>query len=414
MLKGSLKKEFSILMLSTIFFQFSSMVVNFIGAKFLGPTLWGKWNILNLFLLYGPNMQLGVLNAMNREIPFLRGKGEWELIKKIQRNVFSFHILTGTFLAVFINILSFLIFPKDLLLPGLLMEFLLFFTMIYVYFQTYLKSSLYFHLFGVQQFFLGLSLVLLLPFLIIYPKLSIFILIRTISLVIVLWIIRKKLNFQFTFELDFSLIKKLIKIGWPILAVGLIHTATVTVDRIVIAKYLGSTQVGYYSIALMVMNVTLLIPMIVGQQIYPRIAECWGKTGSISEVLKWMKKQMKVSILFTALIVGFIAFATEPLITVFLPKYLPGLPAVYPVLLVPLLISFSGSISNVMNSLGEQRLFLAVQIFSLIILVILDVTFVKLGYGIVGVSWATVIAFTLNAIGAVLTLRFIINKYRRE
>jgi len=413
MLRGGLKKEFSILMLSTIFFQFSSMVVNLVGAKFLGPTLWGKWNILRLFLLYGPNMQLGTLNAMNREIPFLRGRGEWELIKKIQKNVLSFHILIGTFLAVFIGALLFLLFPKDLLFPGLLMGFLMLFTVIYVYFQVYLKSSLYFFLFGKQQFFLSVFLLLLLPVFVSYPKLSVFILIRTVSLMVVLWIIWKSLNFHFVFELDFSLIRKLIKIGWPILAVGLIHTATVTTDRIVIAKYLGSTQVGYYSIALMAMNVTLLIPMIVGQQIYPRIAESWGETNNIIEVLKWMRKQMEISAGASILIATIIAFTIKPLLVTFLPKYLPGLPAVYPVLLIPVLLSFSGSISNVMNSLGEQRLFLAVQFFSLIVLMLLDISFVKMGYGITGVAWATVIAFALNVIGAVLTLKFIIAKYRR-
>lgn len=45
-------------------------------ARFLGPTHYGLWNGLQLILLYASYFQLGIVNALNREVPLQRGMGD--------------------------------------------------------------------------------------------------------------------------------------------------------------------------------------------------------------------------------------------------------------------------------------------------------------------------------------------------
>jgi O-antigen/teichoic acid export membrane protein len=62
-------KEFLLFGLSSILYQGSRFVVNLGVAKILGPSTYGLWNMLNLILLYGSVIHLGVINAMNRDVP---------------------------------------------------------------------------------------------------------------------------------------------------------------------------------------------------------------------------------------------------------------------------------------------------------------------------------------------------------
>ncbi len=374
------------------------MVISFIGAKFLGPSLWGKWQILNLILIYGPNAQMGVLNAMNRNVPLLRGQGKHEIVKETQSTVFSFQLIVSLLLIILVNLIALLWFPKDLLLPTFLLGVLLFVTMIHLYFQVYMKSTLNFYLFGKQQILLSILLFFLSPIVVLMPKISSIILVRTFAITAVLLLIWKELRFSPIFKLDFAIIKELIRIGWPILSVGLVYTAMTTVDRIIIARYLGSTQLGYYSIAIMVSNLILLIPLIIAQQIYPRMTESWGKTRSMNEIFKWMKRQIITSLLLSMIVIVCMALTVKPIVSYFLPKYISGIPAVYPILLLPILTSFLWAISNAMNSIGKQKLYLYIQIISLVLLIIFDAIAVKFNFGITGIAWATVIAFIMDVL----------------
>ena len=55
---------------------FAQMVVGFIVAKFVTPRDFGLWSTLNLALTYSLFMQSGLINGLNRELPYLFGKGE--------------------------------------------------------------------------------------------------------------------------------------------------------------------------------------------------------------------------------------------------------------------------------------------------------------------------------------------------
>jgi len=59
---------------STFFAKMLGFGRSIIVARFLGPSLYGLWSALSIILEYSRYANLGVLNAMNREVPFYRGK----------------------------------------------------------------------------------------------------------------------------------------------------------------------------------------------------------------------------------------------------------------------------------------------------------------------------------------------------
>ncbi len=395
---SSLSKEFILFSISTMILQVFRMGNGFVGAKLLGPEIWGYWYVLNLILLYGPNIQLGVLNAMNRDIPICRGENNWARVYEIQDNSLGFQILSGLILSISILLYALLINENGNLFPLLFMSFLIFAHNLYMWFQMYLKSRAHFNVFSIQQIIFGILLVSITIPLTFFKGLNGFIIGQFVAIIITIFVIFKIEKIKIKPKINFSIILKLIKVGWPILGVGLVFTLLMTVDRWIITGFLGKTQLGYYSLALMVTNVLFLLPMVVAQQIYPRMAEAWGKTKCITDVLKWAKIQTRLSVslsLFLALIVGFLVKILVPLI---LPEYLPGLPAVYPMLLVPVFFSFITGTGNMLNTIGRQKVYLLMQLCLLPVMVILDFLAIKLGFGIAGVAYATMTTFALYSL----------------
>ncbi|HET8650644.1 MAG TPA: hypothetical protein VFL95_11420, partial [Gemmatimonadales bacterium] len=84
----------------SVFYQGARFTVYLVAAKLLGPTLYGLWNALNLVLANGVNYgHLGVLNAMNREVPFNRGRGELELNQSIVDVSFTTALIAAAVMA---------------------------------------------------------------------------------------------------------------------------------------------------------------------------------------------------------------------------------------------------------------------------------------------------------------------------
>jgi O-antigen/teichoic acid export membrane protein len=395
---SSLSKEFMLFSISTLVLQVLRMGNSFVGAKLLGPEIWGYWYILNLILIYGPNIQLGALNAMNRDVPICRGENNWAKVYEIQDNSLGFQILSGLILSICVLLYALLINENGKSLPLLCMSFLIFAHNLYMWFQMYLKSIAHFNVFSIQQIIFGILLIFITIPLTFFKGLNGFIIGQFITTILTISIIINIEKIKINPKINFPIILKLIKVGWPILGVGLVFTLLKTVDRWMIAGFLGKTQLGYYSLALMVSNVLFLLPMVVAQQIYPRMAETWGKTKSLSDVMRWAKIQTMLSVslsTFSALIVGFLVKILVPLI---LPEYLPGLPAVYPMLLVPVFFSFITGTGNMLNTIGRQKVYLLMQLCLLPVMVILDFLAIKLGFGIAGVAYATMTTFALYSL----------------
>ena len=408
-LKSSLfVREFLLFASSTILYQGSRFVVNLGAARILGPTTFGLWNMLNLILAYSSVIHLGIINGMNRDVPHFKGKGDLRKVREIRQVTLGFMSLS-TFVAS-IGIAVVALFIENLSLRASLQftGLLLLCTQIYSYLQIYLKSDRRFNQMSYQQFaFAGILPMVAIP-LVMMHKLPGFVLGQSVATLTISLFIIKVIPFDFRPKLHVQETIRLIKVGFPIMAAGLLYGILTTADRWVIISFLGVEQLGYYSLAIMVMGFLTLVPIVIAQQIYPRMAEAYGQASNYDALKKWLVRQviMGVGVTFP-LIVG-TYFIFPPGVQRFLPAYVPGIAAMKTILIGPLFLPIAGGCGNFLNTVNKQVYNMAVQGFAILIDVALNITFVKMGLGINGVALGTALTYmSYSLILALVTIRII-------
>lgn len=379
---------------STVFYQGSRFAVGLIAASFLGPQVYGLWNALSLILAYGGATGLGIPNAMNRDVPFLKGKKDLQGAEKIRRVAWGAILCTSLASGVMLIIIaSFLSIPSSLKFPLQCMAMLFVASQLYGYLQFYLKSDLRFASMSYQQFIFAVLLPIITVPLTFFYGLSGYIAGQTLVTILVAWLIVRLISFSFKPEFDLHETLRLAKIGGPIMTVGLFYSLLTTIDRWVILTFLGVKELGYYSLAIMVESIVLLIPLTIAQQIYPRMAETFGNTSNYLSLKTWIGRQIIMATgAIVPLLVG-LYFLFPPFVHKFLPDYTLGITAMQIILVGLLFLPLSGGFGNFLNTVDKQVYNMIAQGVAVLINLGLNISFAKMGLGINGVALGTTIAY---------------------
>lgn len=396
---SSLLREFVLFSFSTLLLQASRFAVNLLAAKQLGPSVWGLWYMLNLVLAYGSVVHLGVINAMNRDVPLFRGRQDAEKVHLVQAVTLAVLVITTT-VSGLILLVGAVVWSDQLLRGPLAMLALLFtVTQVYTYLQMYLKSYGLFTQMSYQQVAFALLFPLaVVPLTLAYHLVG-FILGQTIITTLVSLYILSTSGITLKLVFDFAEALRLMRVGLPIMLVGLLYTLLTTADRWVITALLDVEQLGYYSLAIMMLGIVSLIPMVIAQQMYPRMAEAWGRTGDPKAVLGWALKQASMATVVTLPLIVLLYLTASPLIANFLPVYSPGIGAMKVILIGPLFLALSGGFGNALNTLDKQAYLLGVQAAAILVNVGLNIVFIRAGLGITGVALGTSLTFVTYGLG---------------
>ncbi|MFC1628322.1 oligosaccharide flippase family protein [Gemmatimonadota bacterium] len=393
--------EFLVFAASTVLLQASRFSVNLYSARLLGPDIWGSWNILNLMLVYIGVFHLGLINAMNREVPFYRGMGDGDRVRLVESVTLGVVLVSSVVVGAGV-MLGTLLADDALRGPLSALAPLLAVSLFSIYLQTSLKSNNRFHRMSYQQLvFAGLLPLLAIPMVRRFG-LSGFIGGQAIAIALVaagmvcIW------RFNLKPRIDGKEVVRLMRIGFPILGVGILYALLTTADRLVIFAMLGKTELGYYTLAIMVVGIIGLIPMLVAQQTYPRMAEAWGRTRQVGDVMRWVYRQVVMAVGITIPVIVIVYLAATPFVMRFLPDYAPGIGAMKIIVIGPLFLSLAGGFGNLLNTLNRQNWYLVVQGVALLLNVVLNIMFVRAGLGITGVAIGTTITYALY--GTVLAI----------
>lgn len=414
LLASTLFGEFVLFSFSTFLLQGSRFGVSLIAAKKLGPETWGVWQLLSLIIAYSNIIHLGVTNGMNRNIPLFRGKGDEERVFLI-RGVSLGIVLIGVSVAgCAIFIFSLMVDNSQFSTLLKYMILLLAVYQIHYYFQVSLRSYSLFHHMSVQQIFFSVAFIAIVIPMVLSLNLHGYILGQSLaSLAAILFILRiHPIRTQPIFKMDEAV--HLIKIGLPIMIAGILYMLMMTVDRIIISFYLNMEQLGYYSLFIMVIGSLTLIPMVVAQQIYPRMAEVWGRTSNCGELVKWIRIQLIMCFCMTTPIMIIAYFLFPPFVDHFMNAYSPGITAMKIGIIGPLFLGFSIAFGNFFNTINKQIYSMLIQAFAILLNIGLNILFIRLGLGIKGVAMGTTITFIIQFILMALIGFFLINKLRHE
>jgi O-antigen/teichoic acid export membrane protein len=378
--------EFVLFAASTLLFQGSRLIVSLVAAAWVGPERFGIWNILNLLLLYGAIVTLGVPNGMNREVPVQRGRGDEDAAQRIADQSFWFTLvssLIGGVAIVGAALGGFAPQGDSTALAWAAALFVLW--QIYQYLQMRLKSRGHFGQMSVQQ----LIVAVLFPVLVLpatywwgiggFVAGQVFVVLAVCAYLIG----RDRPAWP---GWQWPLLSNLIRIGGPIMLAGLLYSLLTTVDRWVIVNRLGVEALGHYSLAILCVGALSLFPAVIAQQIYPRMAFRFGATNERNALVPLVQKQIMLTVAITAPFLLGAALVLPWVVARWMPEYLPGVQPAQILLFGLIAVAFAGGPSNFLNTVGLQRLYLAVQAVTVIVGVLLSIGLILLGLGLNGVA----------------------------
>lgn len=388
--------EFTLFFASSLVYQFSRFVVGLIVARWVGPEEFGVWNTLNLLLLYGAFASLGVLNGMNREIPLLRGRrGEKEAAQIVILS-FWFMLFSSIVIGLIISFIAISSRITEQFRQSLMWMGLLFIShYMYLYFQLLLKSNIKFRLMSIQQFMYAIVLPLVVLPMASQWHIPGFILGQAIVALALGIFICRVISFKPAFFWSWSALFFLIKIGFPIMVAGVLYGLLTSVDRWIILTFLGVESLGYYSLAIICLGTLGIIPSVVSQQLYPRMAFRYGQTSVQKSLFPMVIRQSLMSMVITVPILILVYFGLPFLVTYFLPEYSLGLVPARILLIGLAFIPLAGGVGNFLNIVDKQIHYMAIIAFAVIINLGLDLLFVKLGWGLNGVALGSSITYVI-------------------
>ncbi|MCP8617528.1 oligosaccharide flippase family protein [Salirhabdus salicampi] len=372
-----------------------ALLVGISTRNMLGPEQYGYWITISLIFTFTPLFQLGTLNAMNREVPFYLERKNLKKVQEIRDSVFSFLFTLPLFIVILLLFISSLIYFKDIDVEyktGLfLAAFIVFLNYLSSYVEMYFKSQQDFKLTSnlittksVAKSFFTLILVFLIGYEGMYLGMIIAIAFQVILARKVISIHRRKFTF--------SQYKKLIKIGFPILLVGIVWNLMIASDKFILTIFMTPEDLGNYSVGTFVFTTLMLVPQVLTQIFYPKIVRLISRN-KIMEIRKLYWRVNKYLSLIMLIIV-FVSYLLIPyFIKWFMPEYVEGTTAaqmlifgIYPLTLVQMA-------GNYFNSTNNQKVYVSIQLICLLLNFLLSILLLNKFNSINSVALATSVTF---------------------
>ncbi len=398
-IKTQVIKDAAVYIPSTYVAQMLGFINAFLIRRLLGPTMMGIWATLQIILNYSGYVHLGSYAAGAKEIPYQLGRKDQATAEQIKDNIFTFSILMACLGAVLLCAASWF-FAKDLNWPmriGLVaIGFILIGQRIYNLTIMLLRGYKNFALLSkvtIVMAALDVSLVGVLVWSLGIYGLYLAVLGSLILATVYAW---KHSPYRVHFELNRNILRGLARIGLPMFILGLAMTLLRTMDKILVVKYMGVTQMGIYSIAVMASNYVYGLANTVGVLTLPRFSENFGEKGDVAILGSYMDQANKIMGMLLPVILGGLYFLAPMLIRIFLKQYVPGIPAMQVLMLGTFFLCLVHQPNNFLLAMGKQAQILPSMIAGVIVSFLLNYWAVRGLKDITCAAWATTVSYLVT------------------
>lgn len=344
---------------STIFYAASSLakaalgfVATMVTMQTVAPGHLGLWNSVALATTYSAFLQAGVNNGLNRELPFHLGAGEEQRARRLAGTALAFTVVS-CLLALAAGVAALLVFRDKgaAFRAAIVVETI---AVLCFFYQSYLtvtfRSTTSFKTLAKVEF-AGVAIGLAaLPLVYYFSYYGMLWRIAATSLlgVALLHLVRP---IRVGLEWDGESLRRLLKTGLPIFALFYVESTFSTFDRLFLLESGGVEQVGFYTLAMMVQQAMMVVPLALAMYMYPRMTYHWGRDGSRRALWgrAWQTSAVAAAIMLPVTVVGYLALPW--FVASFVPRYIPGIAAAR-IMLVGTL--FSGSAIGV-NALWSMK-----------------------------------------------------------
>ena len=362
----------------------SKFIVSILAAKLLGPTNFGFYNLIDLVGKYGPISTLGVPSGTSREIPINLGKGKINHASKLNDTGFTGMFITTGMTALVIlgiSIFSFsgiTLFAISMASLGVIANAIYEYHIVYLYsYSQFRIASLVISVYATFLLILSLSLILIFD---IWGQLFAIFLVPVSAII---YVYSKRFH-HFSISIDYPLYFHIIKIGLPMLLIGLGETFLITLDRILIVKYFDITNLGYYGLAIMVFVFSQQVHSAISQVIYPKLNLLFGQSKNVD---KFSEITIPPAILLSIgmpPLIAVLMYILPLVVKYYLPEYSNGILSAE-IIMIPI----SVYTINILNTLFKIKIIFSVLALSIIFKIVSVILLYNLSVGLEGVAIAS-------------------------
>ena len=400
--KKSLLKDTTYYTIANYISQGLGMVNSVAMRRFMGPTAMGIWSIIQVILGYCGYASFGTTKAMARDYPILRGKGAHEKADKLKDIVFTFSMTMSLIPATLI--LGYLAVKHQSIEHPLMVG--LFFLSIFLFIQRF--NDLLLNLLRSDKKFTILSQLIVInavgglavTFLFvrswnIYGLLLGTLLTTTGSIIF----IYSQYPYHFKRYWNNQELLTELRLGIPLVAATFLGELLKSIDKWVITKYLGFYELGQYSLAIMASGYVFSLPNMFSHIWYPNLQQEYGKEGSIEGIKNYLLTPVHIFSILCPIMCGLAIYMISWIAVHFLPKFVPGLPAMKIYLIGTFFLLFSQFSYSFLITINRYLTNIPVVIVAIGINAALGVMLVKSGLGLPGVALSTVVSYFVYGIG---------------
>ena len=411
----SLLRDFGVLGSGTFVATALQMARSIAVARILGPSSFGVWNSLQLILSFVPYGTLGILSAMNREVPIALGAGRDSDADRVRSATLGAVIAAACLIGPAMLIAGFAGVPILAGANGWLMALAAVLILFSSYGATVFYSSDDFPRAAsqlVSQRSVDAAASIGLAFQWQFPGQFLGFILGHVAAVVY------GIRFgHLVRRPSFGLLAwgSLLRIGFPILMVSLTMLLYASADRLAILTFLGTEQLGFYSVAYLASSTISLVPATISQLHYPKLALLFGNSARVADLGTFVEQPAFAAVLLTTW-VGMVGYwLSAGLIEFLMPAYLPGLASARIVLVSCAFTSMGATSANLLTTIGRQKLYLALAIPACSLALVATFGAASSGGGIAAVALASgCVSWLFAAALVVVAGRFWLPSFRRR
>lgn len=390
------------------------MMSGLLVGRLVLPATLGLFNGIGLILGYIPFLQLGILNGLNRELPYFIAKDDRPRAEQLAAAAQAWALTVGgVVLLALLGVAGWELAQGDLWKAAgwgsnAILALLLFYSTFYMQ-VTYRTSHDFTRLAMVQvvQSAFSLALLALVAVLNFYGLCIRAVLAGALGAALLYHWRPVRVRPKW----DLGHLKHLLRIGAPIFGVGQVYAWWAVLDATLVLRLGGTREMGLYAMVLLAGAALQLLPGSVTQVLYPRMAEQYGRHHRLDVLLRTAKKPIALTATGLMPVVVAAWFAVGPITRAVVPKYADAIPAMHWALLVPLVGSFQ-PVNLVFNVVRRQGDYLAAILLGMAVYVGSLTWLIRDGFSLSAFPQAMLIGRIVFMITCLVLIRRLRNKER--
>lgn len=375
--------------------KFIGLFTSFLMPRILEPANYGIWITLLLIVSYAPIVALGTVETLIKQYPYYTGRGDLTRAREVEEGVlgsialssllllivgFSFHLL--------LKLELFQSFSPLILAMVIAASLSLFSAYFYYRFAAHQNFKTYSIIDTIRSFS---NFIVLIPFTWLWGLKGAVLgyCFSELFLCVLSAFLSNNICGKIRINFNLKLIWNMIKIGFPITVVWWVYTLQTTAGSVISVSMLGKEEAGYYGLGGSLISMLILIPMAVGQVLYPKVSEGLGRSIGNDDMTLLVITPAQALSLILPVATGVLILLLPTIYHMVFPKYVSGLLSAQILLLGAFFMCLVRTGANFLIASGEQKQLIKYVSISLVAVIAFNISLVKLGLNIEGIALGT-------------------------